>query len=186
VKVKSRKFALITGAFLIAIMASGALIGILNLLAQNAEAFTPHYLTYMEAPSKIYIASATTTNIIADQTYHLADGQEVPKGNELLQLKVDLRNDYTSDTPPPSKGTPVSPVDGTAYICLSITLYNKNGAVTANILSPSDFSVPSPDEIGLVLASRQTNSVNINLGANPADISRFEVNLVFVGDSILS
>jgi hypothetical protein len=186
VKVKSRKFALIVGSFLVAIMASSALIGFSDLLVYYAEAFTPHYLTYAAAPSRVYLASATTSNIIADQTYLLADGQEVPKGSELLQLKVILRNDYTSDNPPPSKGTPVSPVDGTAYICLSITLYSKNGAATANILSPSDFSVSSPDEIGLVLASGQTNSVNINLASNPSDISRFEVNLVSVGDSILS
>ncbi len=185
-RVKTRKFALIAGALLVAIIASAALIGFLDLLVQNAEAFTPHYLTYMELPRKIYIASATTANIISEQTYLLADGQEVPKGSELLQLKVTLRNDYTSDNPPPSKGTPVSPIDGTAYICLRITLYNKNGAATANILSPSDFSVSSPDEIGFVLASGQTNSVNINLATNPTGINRFEVNLVFLGDSIQS
>jgi hypothetical protein len=183
VKAKSKKYSLVA-VFLVTIIASSALIGFLNFLVQNTEEFTPHYLSYMGAPSKIYIASATTANIIADQTYHLADGQEIAKGKTLLQLKIALRNDYTNDNPPPSIGTPVSPVDGTAYSCLTITLYNKNGAVAPTILSSSDFSVSSPDQIGLVLASGQTNSISINLAATNVDINRFEVNLVFLGDSI--
>jgi hypothetical protein len=185
VKAKSKKYALIT-VFLVAIISSAALIGFLNLLAQDSEAFTPRYLTYMEAPSRIYIASATTANIIADQTYHLANGQEITKGNTFLQLKMNLRNDYTIDNPPPSIGNPVSPVDGTAYMCLTITLYNKDGAVTPIILSPSDFSVSAPNQTGLVLASGQTNSIVIDLAATNADINRFEVNLIFLGDSIRS
>jgi hypothetical protein len=184
VKSKSKKYALIT-VFLVAIISS-ALIGFLNLLAQDTEAFTPRYLTYMEAPSRIYLASATTANIIADQTYHLANGQEITKGNTLLQLKMTLRNDYTSDNPPPSIGTPIAPVDGTAYTRLTITLYNKDGAVTPTILSPSDFSVSATDQIGIVLASGQTNSIAINLATPNVDVNRFEVNLVFLGDSIRS
>jgi hypothetical protein len=183
VKAKSKKYALVT-VFLVAIISSAALIGFLNLLAQDAEAFTPRYLTYIEAPSRIYLASATTANIIADQTYHLANGQEITKGNTLLQLKMTLRNDYTSDNPPPSIGTPIAPVDGTAYTCLTITLYNKDGAVTPTILSPSDFSVSATDQIGIVLASGQTNSIAINLATTNVDVNRFEVNLVFLGDSI--
>jgi hypothetical protein len=185
VKAKSKKYALIT-VVLVAIISSAALIGFLDLLVQDAGAFTPHYLTYMEAPSKIFIVSATTANIIADQTYHLANGQEISKGNMLLQLKMTLRNDYAGGNPPPSIGTPVSPVDGTAYICLTITLYNRDGAVTPTILSPSDFSVSAPDQIGLVLASGQTNSIAINLAATNVDINRSDVNLVFLGDIIRS
>ena len=184
-KAKLKKYALIA-VFLVVIIASAALIGFLDLLVQDAGAFTPHYLTYMEASSKIFIVSATTANIIADQTYHLSNGKEIAKGNNLLQLKMTLRNDYTSDNPPPSIGTPVSPVDGTAYTCLTITLYNKNGAVNPTILSPSDFSASATDQIGLVLASGQTNSISINLAATNVDVDRFDVNLVFLGDSIRS
>jgi hypothetical protein len=96
-----------------------------------------------------------------------------------------LRNDYSIENPPPpTSNIPVAPIDGTAYLSLTITLYNKDGAVTPTILSPSDFSVTSPNQIGLILGSGQTNNLTLMLTANNVDINRFDVNLVFLGDSI--
>lgn len=183
-KAKSKKYTLIA-VFIILLTASGALIGFLNGLVQNAEEFTPHYLSYMEKPSKIYIASASTSKVTADQTYETQTGQEIPKGTQLLQLQVTLRNDYSIENPPPAlSNIPVAPVDGTAYLCLAVNLYNKDGAVAPMILSPSAFSITSPNQSGLVLASGQTTNVSLLLSANNLDINRFEVALVFLGDSI--
>ncbi len=185
-KAKSKKYILIA-VFIIVSIFSVTLIGFLNTLVQNAGEFAPNYLSYMEEPSKIYIASASTSKVIADQTYQRQNGREITKGTDLLCLQVSLRNDYSIENPPPaSSNIPVAPVDGTAYLCLSITLYNKDGTVTATILSPSDFAVTSPNQIGLMIPSGQTKQINLMLAANNVNINRFEVNLIFLGDSIQS
>jgi hypothetical protein len=183
-KAKSKKYALIA-IIIVVLTVSGVFIGFLNGLVQNAGEFTPHYLSYMDEPSKIYIASASTLKITANQTYQIHSGQEIVKGAELLQLTLSLRNDYSIENPPPpTSNIPVAPVDGTAYLTLTVTLYNKNGAFTPIILSPSDFAVTSSNQLGLVMASAQTNKLTLMLAANSADINRFEINLVFLGDSI--
>lgn len=171
--------------FLIILTTFGAFIGFLNGLVQNTGEFTPHYLSYMDDPSKIYFASASTSKITANQTYQIQNGQEIVKGTELLQLAISLRNDYSIENPPPpTSNIPVAPVDGTAYLRLTVTLYNQNGAFTPIILSPSDFAVTSSNQLGLVMSSAQTNKLTLMLAANSVDINRFEINLVFLGDSI--
>jgi len=185
-KAKSKKYAIIA-TFVIVLIATAAFIGFLNGLVQNAGVFTSHYLSYMEKPSQIFITSAIAIKITGNQTFQTQDGQEIKKGTELLQLTFSLRNDYSIENPPPpTLNIQVAPVDGTAYLCLTVTLYNKDGAVTPTILSPSDFSVNSPNQIGVILASGQTNNLNLMLAAHDVEINRFEVNLVFLGDSIQS
>jgi hypothetical protein len=182
-KAKFKKYLLIV-VFIVVLSASAAFIGVLNGFVQNEEKFTPHFLSYMEKPSKIFVASVSTLRISDNQT-HLIGSSEIAKGAELLQFEITLRNDYSIENPPPpTSNIPIAPIDGTAYLILTITLYNKDGAVTPTILSPSDFSVTSSNQIGLILASGQTNNLTLMLTANNVDINKFDVNLVFLGDSI--
>jgi len=81
-------------------------------------------------------------------------------------------------------GTPVSPVDGTAYVCLTFALRSKDGTIRSVNVTPADFLSPSPDETGIVLASGQTNRSDVYLATNRTDVSQFEINLTYVGDSI--
>ncbi len=108
----------------------------------------------------------------------------MPQGSTLYIINAVLRNDYSNTNPPPSRGPPVSPVDGTAYIGLTVTLQNVDGTVKAINVSPSDFSPPSADQTGVVLASGQTNTVKIYLATNQTGIAQFEINVAFLGDSI--
>lgn len=157
-----------------------------GLLTPKTNAFSPHYLMHKGIESKIYLASTTSAYAIANQTYLSSDGQIVAKGSQLFTISLMLRNDYSSDNPPPSLNTPITPIDGTAYICLNITLLSKNEVINTINVTPSDFSTLSSDQIGLVLASGQTDTINIYLATDNKAVSDFIVNLVFVGDSILS
>ena len=187
-RIKSRKVATLIGILLLSVTGLTAVLigfwGKSDVAVPKTEALSSHYLVYQGTASRIYLISATSSYIFANQTYTSTDGHEIPKGSRLFVISVTLRNDYTNENPPPSMGTPVSPVYGTAYICLNFTLHSKGGTVSAINVTPADFSPPSADETGLVLASGQTNSADIYLATNRTDISQFEINLVFVGDSI--
>jgi hypothetical protein len=185
VKTKTRK--LLTGIFLLFVTGLVAVAISLwgnDLMIPRTETFSPHYLLYQGTASKIYLVSATSAYTSAKQKYFSNDGYEVPSGNRLFMINVVLRNDYTNENPPPSMDTPISPVDGTAYICLNFTLHSKGGTVSAINVTPSDFSPPSTDQTGLVLASGQTNTIDFYFATNRTDISQFEINLVCVSDSI--
>lgn len=182
----SRKVATLTGIFLLSITGLTAVLIAFWAKSDETEASNPHYLVYQGTATRIYLVSATSSYIFANQTYTSTDRREIPKGSRLFAISVILRNDYTNEDPPPSIGTPVSPVDGTAYICLNFTLHNKDGTVSAINVTPADFTPPSTDETGLILASGQTNNTNIYLATNQTNICQFEINLVFVGDSIPS
>ncbi len=155
-----------------------------SLLTQNTRAFTPHYLAYQGDASKIFVLSETSSWATANQSYLDSEGQMIPQGSQLFVVSVTLRNDYSSENPAPAAGeSQAAPIEGTAYIYLNTILYNKDGIVDAVNVSPSDFTVP-PAYTGVVLASGQTNSVNIYLATNKTDVSSFLVSLNFVGDSI--
>ena len=157
------------------------------LSSPNAKPATSHYLIYNGASSKIFLIDAATSYGNANETYTTPAGQVVQKGNPLFIITVTLRNDYTSDNPPPSLPNKVqtSPADGTAYLYLTAQLHNKDGTLNATDVSVSDFSLPSTQGTGLVLASGQTTSVNIFMAISQTNIDRCDVKLIFLGDSIL-
>lgn len=154
-------------------------------LSQTNEAFKPHYLTYRGADSRIFLVSETESHTYTNQTFS-ADNQTVAEGTPVYVLDLTLRNDYSSDNPPPTSGTQVAPVDGTAYICLSAVLLNGNVVVPAVNISPSDFSTTSADSAGFVLASGETIHVQLVFVTNETEITSFSFSLVFLGDSIPS
>jgi hypothetical protein len=183
-KVKGKTKKRILMAAIVAVLAvSGVLFVVWASLIPKTQAFTPHYLAYQGFETRIYALSETSSYSTSNQTYVTSNGHQVPVGSQLFTITLTLRNDYSNDNPPPSQ-TPVTPIDGTAYVCLNATLYGKEGAVNAVNVTPSDFSVTSNDQVGLVLASGQTSTFNIYLATDRTDISEFLVSLVFVGDSI--
>jgi len=154
-------------------------------LASKPQAFTPHYLTHQGADSRIYVSSQTTSYGYTEKDYTSSDGQTVPAGSGVFAINLTLRNDYSNDNPPPPSGTPVSPIDGTAYIGLKATLLNNDARIPAINVSPSDFATPI-DQVGVVLASRQTVHVQLLLATNQTNITGYTITLEFVGDSIPS
>jgi hypothetical protein len=152
-------------------------------LASKPQAFAPHYLAHQGEDSRIYVASQTTSYIYAEKEYTTSDEQTVPVGSGIFTINLTLRNDYSSDAPPPTSGTPVSPVDGTAYVRLKATLFNNDASIPTINVSPSNFATSS-DQVGVVLASGQTTNVQMLLATNQTKITGYTVTLDFVGDSI--
>ncbi len=177
---------------LIIISVIGLLIGFgiclavwVELLAPKPQAFTPHYLAYQGSDSRIYAVSQTISYGYIDHAYTALDGQTVAAGSGMFTLNLTLRNDYSSDNPAPNNGTPISPIDGTAYIRLKATLYNNDATVQTINVTPSDFIVPA-EQTGLVLASGQTISVRLLYATNQTSITGYILTLESVGDSIQS
>jgi hypothetical protein len=145
---------------------------------------TQQYLSYQGNTSKIFLVNTNSEYGEVNQTYTTNDGQIVRKGTPLFIITVTMRNDYTSDAPPPPNGIPIAPADGTAYLYVTGQLRDKVGIVNAIDVTVPDFSIPSTPGAALVLASGQTASVNICLTVNQNDIIEYGINVIFIGDSI--
>ena len=184
-KVKRRKVAVIVGIIVLLVSAFSALFVVFlgGLNASKTDSFTPHYLPYKGSESKIYMLSSSSVLTLTNQTYTSEDGQQI-KASALYTITLTFRNDYSNENPPPSIGTPTAPIDGTAYILLKATLLNNDVTIPTINLSPSDFWVSSPDETALVLASGQTNTLQLILATNKTKISYFTIHLVGLSDSI--
>jgi hypothetical protein len=152
----------------------------------SLETLSPsrQYLSYQGNVSKIFLVSATAGYGSASETYNTIDGQVVQKGSSLFIINVTLRNDYTLDDPPPPKGIPISPADGTAYVYLTAQLNNEEGIIKAIDVTVPDFSIPLTPGAALILASGQTASVNIYLAVNETNIIDYDIKAIFIGDSI--
>jgi hypothetical protein len=181
-----RKIVVIIGVIILLASAFSAIfIAFLGgLISQKANESTPYYLAYHGSKSRIFMVSAASSLTLVNQTYFSTDGLQVAEGSHLYTITLTLRNDYSSEKPPPSTGTPTAPIDGTAYICINATLLDNDVTVPAINLSPFDFSVPYADQTGLVLASGQTNTVQLILATNQTQVTDFIINLVSVNDSI--
>lgn len=182
-KQQKKKVAIFTVSAVIVIGLSLFLAVWVGFLASKPQSFTPHYIDYHGAESRIYAVSQTTSSGYTENAYTSSDGQTVAAGNGIFTINITLRNDYSSDKPPPNTGTPVSPVDGTAYVRLKATLFSNNVKAPTINVSPSDFPTPV-DQTGLVLASGQTLNAQLLLATNQTNITGYTVTLEFVGDSI--
>jgi hypothetical protein len=180
------KIVVAAGVILLLLSAFSALFVLFwgGLIATKTDETTPSYLSYRGSESKIYLISASSTFTLTNQTYTSEDGQQISQGSHLYTIELRLRNDYSSDNPPPSAGMPIAPIDGTAYILLKATLLNNDVTVPTINLSQSDFSAPSLDETAIVLASGQTNNIQLRLVTNQTKISDFTLNLTSLSDSI--
>jgi hypothetical protein len=182
--VKKQKRNLIIAASTLLIIAVG--LGALawsGFFTLKPQPFTPHYIQYKGTESGIYTLSEATVFTTTDHTLTSANGVSVPKGTPIFAINITLRNDYSTQNPPPANGAPVAPADGTAYIRLKATLLKNDASITAVNISPSDFASP-PDQTGLVLISGQTLSTQLLLATNQTDITAYSLSLEYVGDSI--
>jgi hypothetical protein len=152
----------------------------------RVESSSPKYLFYSGGNSRIYLLSAVTSYGVVNEAYVTPAGQVVQKGDPLFIMTITLRNDYTSDNPPPPlpNQDQTSPADGTAYLYLTAQLYDKNGSFNATNVSISDFSLPATTGAGFVLASGEIRSINIYMLTSRLDSVKCDVNLVILGDSI--
>ncbi len=182
---KQRKIAVLAAVIVLLVSIFSALFTVFwdGFTASKNSSFTPQYLTIQGSTSKIFVVSASSSFSFANQTYTSADGQKIAQGSRLYTINLILRNDYSSENPPPSTGTPTAPIDGTAYISLKVNLIHNGEDVPAINLSQSDFSTPS-DQTGFVLASGQTLAVQLISVTNQTEINDFSVTLSFVSDSI--
>lgn len=157
-----------------------------TLFGTTASSVKPHYLSYNGESSKIYLVNVLTSYSNANDTLTTPAGQVFEKGTPIFIITLTLRNDYTSDSPAPPQPNQdqTSPADGTAYLYLTAQLYNQSGKLNATDISVSDFSLSAVPGTGLVLTSGETKSVNIYLATIQTHVSKYEVNLYFLGDSI--
>ena len=183
---KQTKKRLIFAVFSLAVISLGVFLAVWGgFLASKPQAFAPHYLAHQGVDSRIYVASQTTSYCYAEKDYTSSDGQTVTVGSSVFTINLTLRNDYSSDNPPPTSGMPITPIDGTAYIRLKAALFNNELIIPTIKVSPSDFAAPA-DQLGVVLASGQTVNVELLLATNQTNITGYSVTLEFVGDSIPS
>ena len=183
---KQARKRLIFAVFSLAVISLGVLLAIWGgFLASKPQAFAPHYFTHQGADSRIYVASQTTSYGYAEKDYTSSDGQTVAVGSDVFKINLTLRNDYSSENPPPTSGTPITPIDGTAYIRLKAALFNNDLTIPTINVSPSDFATPA-HQLGVVLASGQTVNVDLLLAINQTNITGYTITLEFVGDSIPS
>jgi hypothetical protein len=151
---------------------------------RKTESGTQRYLSYKGEQSRIYLVDATSYYSNANETYVTPYGQVVQQGSPLLVITVTMRNDYSPEIPPPPNGLPISPADGTAYVYFTASLYNKDRAVNATNVTVPDFWLPSTLGTALVLASGQIAQTNIYLSTDQRDVTRYVVEMIFLGDSI--
>jgi len=183
---KQAKKQLIFTVFSLTVISLGVFLAVwAGFLASKPQTFEPNYLAHQGAVSRIYVASQTTSYGYAEKEYTSSDGQTVAVGSGVFTINLTLRNDYSSDNPPPTSGTPITPIDGTAYIRLKTELFNNDLSIPTINVSPSDFATPT-DQLGVVLASGQTVNVEFLLAINQTNITGYTITLEFVGDSIPS
>jgi len=144
-----------------------------------------NYLSYDGVESRIAMLSSNSSFTPSNQTYTSTDGRHIASGG-IFTINLTLRNDYSSDNPPPSTGTPVAPIDGTAYVSLEVHLLVYDVAHPSVNLSPSDFTPSSSDQTGLVLASGETKTVQLILVTNQTRITGYIINIESLTDSIPS
>lgn len=181
-----KKSAVIAGIILLLLSALSVFFVLFlgGLTAPKTDETTPHYFTYKGSESRIYLISSPSTSTLINQTYTSEDGKQIAQGSHLYTIELTLRNDYSSDNPPPSIETQTAPIDGTAYILLRATLLDNDVSVPTINLSQSDFSVLSTDETALVLASGQTNTIQLLLATNQTKITGFFLNMTSLSDSV--
>jgi hypothetical protein len=183
-KMLKPKLLAVAASFIILASTLFVFLGSIDLIPLESQQISGRYLSYNGGVSKIFWVATTASYACVNETYTSIDGQVVPKGSMLLVVNATLRNDYTSDDPPPPHGVPISPADGTAYVYLTAQLNSKAGVVEARDVTVPDFSIPATPGAALVLAEGQTASVDIYMAVSEKNINDFYIKLIFVGDSI--
>ncbi len=181
---RQKRIAIAAVAIVLLVSALSAVFAtLLNDSPQNPGALG-QYLSVNGVESKIALINRSFSFILSNETYASADGKQTAQGC-VYTINLTLRNDYSSDNPPPSlTGNPVAPVDGTAYMRLKASLLANGTAVPVVNLSSSDFAPTAEDQNGIVLASGEAKLVEIVLAADQTNLEDYSLTLVSVSDSI--
>jgi hypothetical protein len=144
------------------------------------------YLLYRGRESKIYLLGEKASFGNSNESYTTLEGTVIEQETPLYIISLALRNDYTSDSPPPPQPDqiPISPSDGTAYLYISTQIYKGKTQLNAKDVSISDFTLPTLTGSGFILSSGETVAVNIYLTTSQTSIDTYQVNLSYLGDSI--
>ncbi len=181
-KIHLKRFALVV--FVLVLVVTLILLANPIFDASKVTTLNPQYLSFRGTVTKIYLVAADASYGVVNETINTNDGQTIQKGTMVYAISVVLRNDYTIYEPPPPNGVPISPVDATAYIYFNVQVYSEDNVSNASVASVRDFSIPLAVGTGLVLVSGQISSETFYLATQQKDINRFEINLLYVGDSI--
>jgi hypothetical protein len=152
-------------------------------LTTNTPPQSSGYLPWSSNSTKIYLVSTSSSWSTANETYIAADGRIISAGSSLFVVTVVVRNDYTADEPAPPVESPISPADGTAYLCLTAQPVNGDASASSSLVT-GDFQIPGTQGTGLVLASGQTASAQILVYPTLANVGSYRVGLSFLGDCI--
>jgi hypothetical protein len=143
------------------------------------------YMLYQGKETRIYLLNSSDSFSYLNQAYTSSSGIKVENGTQLFTITQTLRNDYTSENPPPPPNgqVAIAPADGTAYICLKSYIYN-NKELNATDVSIADFSLPTISGSGFVLSSGETKTITIYLLTPQTNMVNYRTELYFLGDSI--
>jgi hypothetical protein len=144
------------------------------------------YLSYQGKESKIYLLTENASLGYATETFAASDGTAVEKETPLYNITLTIRNDYSTDNPPPPQHNlnQISPADGTAYLYLTTRLYNGDSILNSTDVSISAFNLSATSGTGIVLSSGETITVNIFLLTSQNIIDNYQISLFYLGDSI--
>jgi hypothetical protein len=182
---KTKQFTVFLIILILALIIGIGLYSFLSGLGKIENTNPKGYMLYQGKETNIYLLTSSGSLSNSNQSYTTPSGIEIENGTQLFTITQTLRNDYTSENPPPPPNdqVPIAPADGTAYIYLKSYVYNDN-ELNATDVSISDFSIPSISGSGLVLSSGETKTITIYLLTPQTNVNNYRTVLYFLGDSI--
>lgn len=125
----------------------------------------------VEPPAPSYIGNSSIYLLSANSSYGTCDG------TPCFIVNVTVRNDYTSQQPPPNNFTESS--SGEAWFILIAKLYDKNGAqINAQEFIPPQ-EHPNYNQVGL--NSGETTSLNIYMDTTNHDVDHYSLVFGYLG-----
>ena len=145
------------------------------------EPVAPQYLPYNGTESSIFLVSATPSlgPYPGPSVKQMGNTPGIKKGDPCFIINVTVRNDYSSEYPPPFQNI-YNVTNPDAYIFLTAQIFNSQGQVNATDVTPPYPPVPYPGAY-TSLASGENATVTIYLATSHRDISSFQIILEYVG-----
>jgi hypothetical protein len=145
------------------------------------EPVAPQYLPYDGTESSIFLVSATPSlgPYPGPSVKQMGNTPGIKKGDPCFIINVTVRNDYSSENPPPFQNI-YNVTNPDAYIFLTAQIFNSQGQVNATDVTPPYPPVPYPGAY-TSLAIGENATVTIYLATSHRDITSFKIILEYVG-----